>query len=122
LDRGAENAVNGVLKRRKVFILSGWYGVARMFENIRQLAADEKAQADTLQATLIALVTAATVGFVGLQVMSTVIDATALNSGDTLYNASEELAAAVNDAFGLIGVTFLVIILSTIIFYLRGVR
>lgn len=94
-----------------------------MFDSIKRLASDEKAQGGMrLQNVLIALVVAGVVGFVGLQVMSTVIDATDLASGDALYNASTELETAVNDAWSLVGVTFLVIILGSIIFYLRGVR
>jgi hypothetical protein len=95
-----------------------------MLDSIRKLASDEKAQMGgmRLQNVLIALVVAGVVGFVGLQVMSTVIDATNLASGDALYNASTELQTAVNDAWSLVGVTFLVIILGSIIFYLRGVR
>jgi hypothetical protein len=94
-----------------------------MRDSIRRFVAGDRAQgAMRLQTILIVLVVAGTVGFVGLQVMSTVIDATGLQSGDPLYNASNELQTAVNDAWSLIGVTFLVLILSGIIFYLRGVR
>jgi uncharacterized membrane protein (DUF373 family) len=93
-----------------------------MGDTLHQLVKDEQAQAPAIQNTLIVLVVAGVVGFVGLQVMSTVIESTALNSNDTLYNASQELQTGVNDAWSLIGVAFLVIILGTIIFYLRGVR
>jgi len=94
-----------------------------MIEKIWKLLREEKAQsAMALQNTLIAIVVAGTVGFVGLQVMETVIETTALDQNDTLYNASEELQLAIGDAYGLVGVAFLVIILGTIVFYLRGVR
>jgi hypothetical protein len=95
-----------------------------MFDSIKQFASDDKAQMGgmRLQNVLIALVVAGVVGFVGLQVMSTVIEATNLTTGDPLYNASTEVQAAVDDAWSLVGVTFLVIILGSIIFYLRGVR
>jgi hypothetical protein len=81
-----------------------------------------------LQNLLIVLVVAGTIGFVGIQVMSTVIDATNItanesaNEYDPLYNASQELQTAVNDAWSLVGVTFLVVILAGIIFYLRQTR
>jgi len=75
-----------------------------------------------LPSVMIVLVIAAVVGFVGLQVMSTVISTTALQSSDPLYNASESLQQAVVDAWGLIAVAFIVVILSVIIFYLYGLR
>lgn len=75
-----------------------------------------------LPGVMIVLVIAGVVGFVGLDVMSTVIDTTKLASGDPLYNASENLQTSVNDAWGLIGVAFIVVILSVIIVYLYGLR
>jgi hypothetical protein len=75
-----------------------------------------------LPSVMIVLVIAGVVGFVGLQVMSTVIGTTGLSEGDPLYNSSESLEAAVNDAWGLVGVAFIVIILAVIIVYLYGLR
>lgn len=75
-----------------------------------------------LPGVMIVLVIAGVVGFVGLQVMSTVIDTTALASGDPLYNASTSLQSSVNDAWGLVGVAFIVVILAVIIVYLYGLR
>jgi len=75
-----------------------------------------------LPGMMIVLVIAGVVGFVGIQVMSTVIDTTSLTSSDPLYSAQTNLTDAVNDAWGLIGVAFLVIILSVIIIYLYGLR
>jgi hypothetical protein len=75
-----------------------------------------------LPGVMIVLVIAGVVGFIGLQVMSTVIDTTALQSSDPLYNASQSLIGSVNDAWGLIGVAFIVVILSVIIVYLYGIR
>lgn len=75
-----------------------------------------------LPGVMIVLVIAGVVGFVGLQVMSTVIDTTSLQSGDPLYNASESLETSINDAWGLVGVAFIVVILAVIIVYLYGLR
>jgi len=89
-----------------------------MLDNLRKLKNDNAAQMGggggmDLPSVMIVLVIAAVVGFVGLQVMSTVISTTALQSSDPLYNASE---------WGLIAVAFIVVILSVIIFYLYGLR
>jgi hypothetical protein len=90
---------------------------------LEQLVESEKAQSrQDLPGVMIVLVIAGVVGFVGLDVMSTVINTTALGENDSLYNASQDLQNAVNDAWGLIGVAFIVIILSVIIIYLYGLR
>jgi hypothetical protein len=75
-----------------------------------------------LPGAMILLVVAGVIGFVGLQVMSTVIDTSSLQSGDPLYNASEALETSVNDAWGLVGVAFIVVILAVVIVYLYGLR
>jgi hypothetical protein len=75
-----------------------------------------------LPGMMIVLVIAGVVGFVGLQVMSTVIDTTSLESGDPLHDAQTNLTTSVNDAWGLVGVAFIVIILAVIIVYLYGLR
>jgi uncharacterized protein (UPF0333 family) len=90
-----------------------------------KLGMDNRAQMGRgmdLPGVLIVLVIAGTVGFVGIDVMSTVIDTTALASGDPLYNASTSLESSVNDAWGLVGVAFIVVILAVIIVYLYGLR
>lgn len=96
-----------------------------MFDAFKQLVADDRAQMGgrmDLPGVMIILVIAGVVGFVGLQVMSTVIDTTQLSESDPLYNASESLQVSVNDAWGLIGVAFIVVILAVIIVYLYGLR
>jgi len=75
-----------------------------------------------LPGVMIALIVAAVVGAVGLFVLSDVYDEVALTSGDDFYNASTSLSDAVNSAFGLVGVAFIVIILSVVIFYLSAMR
>lgn len=96
------------------------------------LFTDNRAQGRMdLPGVMIVLVIAGVVGFVGLQVMSTVIETTQLQpanaSGngepaDPLYNASQSLETSVNDAWGLVGVAFIVVILAVIIVYLYGLR
>jgi ABC-type multidrug transport system permease subunit len=75
-----------------------------------------------LPGVMIVLVVAGTIGFIGIQVMSTVIDTTQLDSSDPLYNASQSLQSSVNDAWSLVGVAFIVVILAVIVVYLYGVR
>jgi hypothetical protein len=75
-----------------------------------------------LPGVMIVLVISGVVGFVGLQVMSTVISTTSLGTSDPLYNASESLEGSINDAWGLVGVAFIVVILAVIIVYLYGLR
>jgi len=76
----------------------------------------------------IVLVVAGVILFVGVQVLSTVIDQTALEANETageydpLYNASQEVQNGLNSAFGLFGVAFLVIVLSVIVVYLYGLQ
>lgn len=97
-----------------------------MFDAAKKLLEDESGQVGggrmDLPGVMIVLVIAGVVGFVGLQVMSTVIDTTALNETDPLYNASQSLQQSVNDAWGLVGVAFIVVILAVIIVYLYGLR
>jgi len=102
-----------------------------MFDALKELKedspglfSDNRAQTGgmDLPSVMIVLVIAGVVGFVGLQVMSTVIGTTGLQQGDPLYNSSESLESAVNDAWGLVGVAFIVIILAVIIVYLYGLR
>ena len=94
-----------------------------MIQALEALMEDNRAQGrQDLPGVMIVLVIAGVVGFVGLDVMSTVIETTALQEGDSLYNASTDLEQAVNDAWGMIGVAFIVVILSVIIVYLYGLR
>jgi len=96
-----------------------------MFDKLRQFAGGgERAQMGgrDLPGMLIVLVISGVVGFVGIQVMSTVIDTTNLGVNDSLYSAQQNLTNAVNDAWGLVGVAFLVLILSVVIVYLYGLR
>jgi hypothetical protein len=91
---------------------------------LSSLLFDNRAQGGSmdLAGVLILLVVAGTVGFVGLQVMSTVITTTGLQQGDPLYNSSESLQQSINSAWGLVGVAFIVVILAVIVVYLYGLR
>lgn len=96
----------------------------RMFDSVKRFVHSRRGQARgmDLPGAMILLVVAGVIGFVGLQVMSTVIDTSSLQSGDPLYNASEALETSVNDAWGLVGVAFIVVILAVVIVYLYGLR
>jgi len=102
-----------------------------MSDEQRSLGDDDRAQMrQDLPGAMIVLVIAGVIGFVGLEVLSTVIDTTALQgnnsdpnvTNDPLYNASESLQGSVNDAWGLVGVAFIVVVLAVIIVYLYGLR
>ena len=73
-----------------------------------------------LAGVMIVLVVAGVIGFVGLQVMDTVVDSTTVTGN--LTEANKSLEGAFGDAFGLISVAFLVLILSVIVTYLYGLR
>jgi len=74
-----------------------------------------------LVGVMITLVTAGIVAFVGIDAMSQTQEQTALQSGDPFYNASLDVQAGIDSAFGMLGIVFLVLILSVVILYLRGV-
>jgi len=95
-----------------------------MLETVKAFLTSERGQMGgmDLPGAMILLVVAGVIGFVGLQVMSTVIGTTGLQSDDPLYNASEALETSVNDAWGLVGVAFIVVILAVVIVYLYGLR
>lgn len=95
-----------------------------MLDRLKQMRTDNRGQAGgrDLPGVMIVLVIAGVVGAVGLQVLSSTYSTADLQSGDEFYNASQDLEQAINNAFGLIGVAFIVVILSVIIFYLYGLR
>lgn len=94
-----------------------------LIEAAKNFASANRAQTRMdLPGVMILLVIAGVVGFVGLQVMSTTIDSTALVQGDPLYNASQNLQTSINDAWGLVGTAFIVVILAVIVVYLYGLR
>lgn len=106
---------------RKLLAVLAWVrpGLLRAFR--ARIARNNRGQAD-LPGVAIVLVIAGVVAFVGLQVMSTVVDTTAISEGDAFYNASTSLQEAITNAWGLFGVAFIVLILTVIIIYLYGLR
>lgn len=75
-----------------------------------------------LVAVMITLVIAGVVGFVGINVMSNTQETTALQQGDSFYNASQDLTEAISNAWGQLGTVFTVIILVVIVSYLVVLR
>lgn len=87
-----------------------------------KLRGDTRGQAMDLPTVAIVLVVAGVVGFIGILVMSEVISTANLSSGDPLYSSQEGLVSAVDSAWGLYGVAFIVVILAVIVTYLYGIR
>lgn len=84
---------------------------------------DNRAQSgNDLPGVALVLMIAGVILFVGIQVMSQVISQTSLAQDDPLYNASQSVQEGLNNAFGMFGVLFLVVILSVIVVYLYGLR
>jgi len=59
--------------------------------------------------------------FVGLSVMEGISDSTALESGDTFYNASASVTSGVEDSFGMSGTLMLIVIATAILGSLIGI-
>lgn len=78
-------------------------------------------QAD-LPGVMLVLITAGTIGFVGLKILGVTIDTAGVAGNQALSNASDNLQTSVSDAYGLIGVAFIVVILAVIVVYLYGLR
>jgi len=95
-----------------------------MLDKLKSLFSDNRGQMGgrDLPGVAIVLTIAGVIGFVALQVMSTVVETTSVSEGDAFYNASQSLQDAVDNAWGLFGVAFIVVILSVIIVYLYGLR
>jgi hypothetical protein len=75
-----------------------------------------------LVAVMITLTIAGVVGFVGINVMNSTRETTALNEGDSFYNASQSLTEAVSNTWGQLGTVFTVIVLVVIVSYLTLLR
>lgn len=93
-----------------------------MLDSIKQFGTDNRGQATDLPGVMLALIIAGVIGFIGVFVMSEVQGETSLESGDPLFNASESMESAIESAFGLVGIAFIVLILSVVIVYLYAVR
>lgn len=95
-----------------------------MFDRAKQLMSDSRGQMGgrDLPGVIIMLGIAIVVGFLILAIASDTIDVAGLEEGDPLFNASDSLQSATNNVFGLLGLVFLAVILSVVVFYLYGVR
>jgi uncharacterized membrane protein len=88
-----------------------------MFDTLGKLG-----QSLDLVSTMITLVIAGVVGFVGINVMSNTREQTALQENDSFYNASEDLTSAISDTWSQLGTVFTVIVLVVIVSYLVVLR
>jgi len=95
-----------------------------MLDKLKALFADESGQMGgrDLPSVAILVVIAGVVLFVGIQIMSQVVQNTSLQSGDPFYNATETLEQDFNNAFGTFGLAVTIVIFSVIIVYLYGLR
>lgn len=75
-----------------------------------------------LPGVMILLVVAGVIGFIGLQVMSTVINTAGIAGNQPLAGAEDNFTTAIEDSWGLIGVAFIVVVLAVIVVYLYGIR
>jgi hypothetical protein len=75
-----------------------------------------------LVGVMLVIVIAATVGYVGLNVLSTTEQATDVQDGSRFDNASSSLTTGVESAFSLAEVVFIVLFLGIIITVLVGLR
>jgi len=95
-----------------------------MLDKLKALFANESGQMGgrDLPSVAILVVIAGVVLFVGIQIMSQVVQNTSLDSGDPFYNATETLEQDFNNAFGTFGLAVTIVIFSVIIVYLYGLR
>lgn len=95
-----------------------------MLDKLKAFASANRGQAGggDLPGIIIMLGVAIVVGFLVIAIASEAIEVAGLQSGDPLYNSSDSLQTAANDVFGLLGLVFLAVILSVVVFYLYGVR
>lgn len=93
-----------------------------MKSKLKALMSNDRAQAMDLPGVLLALVIAGVIGYIGIFVMSEVSSETQVGENDSLYNASEAMDSAIDSAFSLVGIAFIVLILSVVIVYLYAVR
>lgn len=95
-----------------------------MFDKLKALFADDSGQMGgrDLPSVAIMVIIAGVVLFVGIQIMSQVVDNTELTSGDPFYNASQDLQTSFGDAFGTFGLAVTIVVFAVIIVYLYGLR
>ncbi len=82
---------------------------------------EEKAQVAGPVMAVMTLILLGAILFVGLSVMDGIESGTALESGDTFYNASSSVTDGVESAFGMTGVLMIIVISVAIIAALMGI-
>lgn len=71
---------------------------------------------------LIGIVIALTVAAVGVMILNSVFGTMALDQNDTLYNSSQEVINATEQAFSFLPIVIIVIMASVVILYLTMIR
>jgi len=75
-----------------------------------------------LVAVMVTVIIAGVTGYVGINIMSSTQDTTGLSSGDTFYDAEQNLTDGLESFFSQLGTVFVVIVLVVIIGYLMLLR
>jgi hypothetical protein len=90
---------------------------------IKKLLNDDRAQAGgrDLPGVIIMLGVGIVAGFLVITIASETVAIAGLSSGDPLYNSSQSMVDASNNVFSMLGIVFLAVILSVVVFYLYGV-
>jgi hypothetical protein len=95
-----------------------------MLDTLKALLADSEGQMGgrDLPSVAIMVIISGVVLFVGVQIMSQVVEQTGLASGDPFYNASQSLQTSFDSAFGTFGLAVTIVVFAVIIVYLYGLR
>jgi len=88
----------------------------------REEIRDELAQDLSLQGAVLTVVIAGATAYAGINVMSSMGESMALQSGDMFYNSSQALQDGINDFFTQLPTVFVVIALVLVIGYLTIIR
>ena len=86
-------------------------------KHTREIIADKKAQAmsGSVLTAGVVVISLLIVGFVGVMILNSTSEAKGLESGDDLYNASQDLVNVSGTVFSMYGVLVIVLIASIII-------
>jgi len=95
-----------------------------MLDKLKTLLGDTKAQMGgrDLPSVAIMVVITGVVLFVGINIMSNVVNSTGLQEGDPFYNSTQTLQTDFNSAFSNLGLAVTIVIFAVIIVYLYGLR
>lgn len=91
-----------------------------MFEKVRNMFENDKGNIAMVQAGIY-LIVLLVVLYIGLTINQNVIDASGLESGDALYNASVEMDGVTESAYGMAGIMPIVMIAVAILASLLGI-